>query len=699
MTRFCPSRLTTLLFGVLLSAAGCTPADSGRPDRTSAEYLQIIALEDARPTGGPDLAALIDAGTTSHDYLRQTAVRALGRLENPELVEEIAKHLADPVTEVRAQAVDALAQAVHRSEGAATLELLLSHVGSEEEAVVRGVYARSIGRLRLDASDRARAIDAMLDLSTVDGEDAHASTLEGVALGLQATVRRSRGVSIGERLEGRLTDLASFDRVQRQFEPLSAQVRLLALSALGQAGAITVALVEDGLSDANPRVRTMAAQYLGTVPTAQRPDYVGLSLLDQSIGVRIFAVQQLAREARDQVVCGRLLAVATRDGSHAVRVLALDALAEPCPNQDAQKDALLGTASSLGPETRVNWQVGAHALISLATLAPEFASRLVPIYVAHSNPFVRAYGARAASILGLTDMVLGLAGDPEANVRTVALELLAQDDANDLDELLVSQMSSDDPQLLMTAARLLEGSDLGFPVASAALTAFERISRARRETWRDARAALLTRVAELGSAALVDQLTPFLSDYDAVIAEQVADVLELWTGRPHAADAQPLPRSALPRAADLPALFGQTIVLLHMQKGATISIQPLPRVALTNAHRFVRLAQEGYFDGLTFHRWAPNFVLQGGSPRANEYSGDGPFSRDEVGAVPHWRGTVGLSTRGHDTGDGQIFINLVDNLRLDHDYTVYGIVVGGMDVVDGLLEGDVITRAEVISTR
>jgi peptidyl-prolyl cis-trans isomerase B (cyclophilin B) len=136
-----------------------------------------------------------------------------------------------------------------------------------------------------------------------------------------------------------------------------------------------------------------------------------------------------------------------------------------------------------------------------------------------------------------------------------------------------------------------------------------------------------------------------------------------------------------------------------MEKGGTISIQPLPRVALTNAHRFVRLAQEGYFDGLTFHRWAPNFVLQGGSPGANEYSGDGPFSRDEVGAVPHWRGTVGLSTRGHDTGDAQIFINLVDNVRLNHDYTVYGIVVGGMDLADAVLEGDVITRAEVVATR
>ncbi|MEE2847265.1 MAG: peptidylprolyl isomerase, partial [Gemmatimonadota bacterium] len=76
--------------------------------------------------------------------------------------------------------------------------------------------------------------------------------------------------------------------------------------------------------------------------------------------------------------------------------------------------------------------------------------------------------------------------------------------------------------------------------------------------------------------------------------------------------------------------------------------------------------------------------------------GDGPYSRDEIDVLPHWRGTVGLSTRGHDTGDAQIFINLSDNVRLDHDYTVYGIVVRGMDLVDALLEGDVIARAEVV---
>jgi cyclophilin family peptidyl-prolyl cis-trans isomerase len=112
--------------------------------------------------------------------------------------------------------------------------------------------------------------------------------------------------------------------------------------------------------------------------------------------------------------------------------------------------------------------------------------------------------------------------------------------------------------------------------------------------------------------------------------------------------------------------------------------------------RFARLAEAGYYNGLTFHRVASNFVIQGGSPGANEYIGDARFMRDEVGMWPHVRGAVGVSTRGRDTGDAQIFIDLVDNPRLDHEYTVFGQVLNGIEVVDQVLEGDVIERVEII---
>jgi cyclophilin family peptidyl-prolyl cis-trans isomerase len=128
----------------------------------------------------------------------------------------------------------------------------------------------------------------------------------------------------------------------------------------------------------------------------------------------------------------------------------------------------------------------------------------------------------------------------------------------------------------------------------------------------------------------------------------------------------------------------------------TIRMRLRPFDAPTNVARFMRMVRSGWFEGRTLHRAVPNFVVQGGSPGANEYMGDGPFTRDELGLGHHVRGTVGISTRGRDTGDGQIFFNLIDNWRLDHDYTIIGEVVSGMDVVDTLQEGAVIARVTLI---
>jgi cyclophilin family peptidyl-prolyl cis-trans isomerase len=157
-------------------------------------------------------------------------------------------------------------------------------------------------------------------------------------------------------------------------------------------------------------------------------------------------------------------------------------------------------------------------------------------------------------------------------------------------------------------------------------------------------------------------------------------------GSPESADlnADDLRRLASPRARITIAGVGIVDLALFTKEA--------PATVL----RFVHLAETGYYNGLTFHRIVPNFVIQGGSPGANEYIGDAWFMRDELGLWPHVRGAVGISTRGRDTGDAQIFVDTVDNPRLDHEYTVFAQVLNGIDIVDRILEGDVIERVEII---
>jgi cyclophilin family peptidyl-prolyl cis-trans isomerase len=120
--------------------------------------------------------------------------------------------------------------------------------------------------------------------------------------------------------------------------------------------------------------------------------------------------------------------------------------------------------------------------------------------------------------------------------------------------------------------------------------------------------------------------------------------------------------------------MAEKVALFKMESGIEFAITLDPVRAPLMSTRFLRLANRHYYDGLTFHRVVSNFIIQGGSPGANEYAGDGPYVKDEISARSHVRGTVGLSTRGRDTGDAQLFVNLVDNPRLDFDYTIFGAV-------------------------
>jgi cyclophilin family peptidyl-prolyl cis-trans isomerase len=357
---------------------------------------------------------------------------------------------------------------------------------------------------------------------------------------------------------------------------------------------------------------------------------------------------------------------AASDTDSHVALLAIDLLGNGCVADENPADTLGRIVGELSTVGRDSWHRPAHAIVALARVAPDRAGRLLPDFVESEIWWVRMYGARAATELEAVTQLDQLAFDSHGNVREAAISGLARIVGHDADSSYIAQLAQPDYQLVITAARFLEGSPNRRSAVPALLNALERITAEQRETSRDPRNALLDRLEELAGRAQADYLASYLRDFDPSIAEAAARVLATWTGRTWTTDPRPLTRS--------------------------FEVSLLPFEAPTNAWRFARLAREGYFDGLTFHRVVPGFVIQGGSPGANEFMGDGPYTRDELIAQSHLRGTIGISTRGRDTGDAQIFVNLVDNPRLDHNYTIIGEIVSGMEAVDLILEGAVIER-------
>jgi cyclophilin family peptidyl-prolyl cis-trans isomerase len=191
-------------------------------------------------------------------------------------------------------------------------------------------------------------------------------------------------------------------------------------------------------------------------------------------------------------------------------------------------------------------------------------------------------------------------------------------------------------------------------------------------------------------------MQPLTRDLDPEVAALAAQIVG---DRAHVATTAATTRyvpAPFPSDATLRALRGAT-AQLRIKGVGTITVDLLPDDAPVTVATFAALADRGAYNGLTWHRIVPAFVLQGGSPGADEYDGlTATFMRDEVGLARNARGSFGISTRGRDTGDGQIFINLVDNFRLDHDYTVFATLKSGLDVMDRVQEGDVIESVRIV---
>ncbi len=138
--------------------------------------------------------------------------------------------------------------------------------------------------------------------------------------------------------------------------------------------------------------------------------------------------------------------------------------------------------------------------------------------------------------------------------------------------------------------------------------------------------------------------------------------------------------------------------IISTDKG-NMAVEFYAKDAPATVENFVKLSKDGFFNGLTFHRVIPNFVIQGGCPDGTGAGGPGYSIKCELDGDNqyHDRGVLSMAHAGRDTGGSQFFVcHSRDNTsHLDRQHTCFGKVVDGLDVIDNIEAGDKIISIEI----
>ncbi len=135
------------------------------------------------------------------------------------------------------------------------------------------------------------------------------------------------------------------------------------------------------------------------------------------------------------------------------------------------------------------------------------------------------------------------------------------------------------------------------------------------------------------------------------------------------------------------------IVTMTMENGDVIEVELYPEVAPNTVLNFISLVEDGFYDGLIFHRVIPGFMIQGGDPSGNGTGGPGYSIKGEFESngfenpIEHERGVLSMARSQHpDSAGSQFFIMHAHSPHLDGDYAAFGKVIAGIEAVDAIVE-------------
>ncbi len=668
MVRRCANvaaRLLPVALGVVVACSTAGPPPQAPIRRAPAvevpdlEIRALLLLLVDRQTYEP---YTVDKARVGGPELRRQLATALGRLGDRRGLGALEELAVDDAFEVRRAAAFALGQL-----GEPAALPALRRAVRDEDRRTGALAAEAMAKLGVPLAAVAEA-----------GAPLAAAELEARLLpalwrfsGVDVVRRGERGL---ERPEPELRRAAAFALTREpRREALAVARRLLAdddpvirawaARAVGRIGdggdlARLLPLLED--AEPGPAIRALdaAARLVdagrAAPADAWRPALLGLLAAPHG-GVRLAAVEAAGRWLLDEPLGDRLVTLAREDRP---------ALAEA-------------------------------ALVALARGGEPRAAREALAAAGSAAPADRAAAAAAAAVLGELDLVRRLAGDPEPRVRQAALAgLLAEE--GERDSAAAAGLADPDPGVRAAAVAWLAENPLVPVMELLGPLGGERHAGDLPELPLLGIRAIVSRVGAVPQEleAAVFALERYAGGGSQLLRRAAADALvELGLTRPPVGSVD-----TGRRVADYERIVERTwqpreIALLT--EHGPVRLRLACREAPLNCLNLLQLVELGFYDGLTFHRVVPDFVVQGGDPRGDGWGGAGYTVRDEIGPAGFAAGTLGMALGGRDTGGSQFFITLSPQPHLDGSFTAFGRVVGGWQALERIAAGDRILSATV----
>lgn len=714
--------LVVLFFSsVTLAQAPPTTVPSSKPalkrDRTQRTlYPKIIQYEDERITPS-DLLEMLQP---PHGGARRRAILALGRIGYQSVVTPLIDILnADKNAENRDPEIRALAAfSLGEIESHYAAATLLTHLDPVNESSVM-VRARCVEALGKIGSNKIAAA-ALGSYGVKAIADAIARTLPPTNAQPSEEIRFIGSLALTALL--RLRQPSTIEPIAAQLRSPDADLRWQAANALARIRegiAIAVPSLLPLLSDSNALVRMHAARALGVAKAKEAVDGLIKLLADKDERVVINAINALgsigdARAVEPLAAMGNSLLSAYRSYDRAKNGV------------PPQQNQLLLIATALGQITDqraiqflksfrfADNKLGSSPEVEIAIAKfgeaaffdiPETAKLTAGDWramAAYAQGLGELKTERARTIL--LDLLSGKTyGKPDARAVPDILNALAAVKVEGLRDILLEQLKAEDVIVRATAATLL--GDLGDTSDTIINALNAEYKAARSDKINDARVAILEAADKLKHPMNVQALAEDTRDPDYVVRLKAAEMLRLSPP----ADAPPArltigkvdtghDRNYWRRMAELSESKKNPIAVIHTKKG-NIKIELYAQDAPMTVDNFIQLSKNGFYNGLSFMRVVPNFVIQGGDPREDTNGGPGYQIRCEINLKRYETGTVGMALSGKDTGGSQFFITHSPQPHLDGGYTVFGQVIEGMDVVNRIARGDRIERVEIVESK